>query len=78
LKSESFLITVCLGFCHSEIVDPTFEAKPELATNVLNRHSAAERLGEADEVMAWLCSDASRFVNGAAITVDGGTTTRLY
>ena len=33
---------------------------------------------EAAEAMAWLCSDASSFVNGASLTVDGGTTTRLY
>lgn len=73
--------TVCPGYCHSEMVDPAFEAQPELAKSVLNRHSATERLGESDEaaeVMAWLCSDASSFVNGASLTVDGGTTARLY
>ncbi len=73
--------TVCPGYCHSEMVDPAFEAQPELAKSVLNRHSATKRLGESDEaaeVMAWLCSDASSFVNGASLTVDGGTTARLY
>ena len=73
--------TVCPGYCHSEMVDPEFEAQPELAKAILNRHSAAERLGEADEAaeaMAWLCTDASSFISGATLTVDGGTTTRLY
>lgn len=73
--------SVCPGYCHSEMVDPAFEALPELAQALLKRHSAAERLGKSDEAaatMAWLCSDESSFVNGAALTVDGGTTTRLY
>lgn len=72
--------TVCPGYCHSEMVDPSFEALPELAGEILKRHSAAERLGnaeEAAEAMLWLCSDASSFVNGATLTVDGGTTSRL-
>ena len=72
---------MCPGFCHSEMVDPAFEAHPELANTLLNRHSAAARVGNADEVaetMAWLCSEASSFVSGASLTVDGGTTTRLY
>ena len=32
--------SVCPGFCHSEMVDPDFEAQPELANTILNRHSA--------------------------------------
>lgn len=72
--------TVCPGYCHSEMVDPYFEALPDLAEAVLKRHSAMERLGEsaeAAEAMLWFCSDASSFVNGAALTVDGGPTTGL-
>ena len=72
--------TVCPGYCHSEMVDPHFEALPELAASVLKRHSAMERLGEsaeAAEAMLWFCSDASSFVNGATLAVDGGPTTGL-
>lgn len=72
--------TVCPGYCHSEMVDPHFEALPDLAEAVLKRHSAMERLGEAAEAaeaMLWFCSDASSFVNGATLAVDGGPTTGL-
>jgi len=69
------------GFTHSEAVDPYIESEPELMKAVVGRYSAANRLGDADEVaesIAWLCSDASRFVNGVVLPVDGGDTTRLY
>lgn len=38
-------------------------------------HTPMDRFGEADELVGtvlWLCSDASRFVTGAVIPVDGG------
>jgi len=38
-------------------------------------HTPMSRFGEADELLGttlWLCSDASRFVTGAVIPVDGG------
>ncbi len=69
------------GFAHSEMVDPAVDASPELMKALVQRHSAMNRLGEADEVaeaIVWLCSDAARFVNGAVLAVDGGETSRLY
>lgn len=69
------------GFTHSEAVDPYIDSAPDLMKAVVGRHSAANRIAGADEVaesIAWLCSDASRFVNGVVLPVDGGDTTRLY
>ena len=72
---------VCPGFCHSEMVDPSVEANPDRMAKVVERHSAMNRLGEAAEiadVVAWLLSDSSSFVNGAAIRADGGRMARLF
>jgi len=72
---------VCPGFCHSEMVDPIVEAVPDLLAKVIAGNSAMNRLGEADEVaevVAWLLSGSSSFVNGAAIPINGGPKRRLY
>ncbi len=72
---------VCPGFTHSEMVDPYVESAPELMGRVINRHSAMNRLGESDEVaqaVVWLLSEQASFINGAALLVGGGDTTRLY
>ncbi len=72
---------LCPGFCHSEMVDPHVDANPELFDKLLKRHSAMNRLGESSEVaqaIAWLLSASSSFVNGAAIPIEGGETSRLY
>lgn len=72
---------LCPGYCHSEMVDPYVDAEPELFKKIISRHSAMNRLGESQEVadaIAWLLSGQSSFVNGAAIPIEGGETTRLY
>ena len=72
---------VAPGYTHSEMVDPYVAAAPELVGALTARHSAMRRLGDAEETaeaIAWLCSDAARFVNGAVLCVDGGETSRLY
>ena len=72
---------VCPGYSHSEMVDPYVQAVPDLMKATIGRHSAMNRLGESREIaeaIAWLLSDKASFVNGVALPVDGGTTTRLY
>ncbi len=72
---------LCPGFCHSEMVDPYAEALPDLFEKIIRRHSAMNRMGESHEVtgpIEWLLSGQSSFVNGAAIEVEGGATTRLF
>ena len=72
---------LCPAYCHSEMIDPFVEAMPDLFAKVVSRHSAMNRLGESQEVadaIEWLLSGRSSFVNGAAIPLDGGETTRLY
>lgn len=69
------------GFTHSEMVDPVVDEAPELINTVLSKYSAMKRLGNAEETaeaIAWLCSDASSFVNGAVLPVDGGDTAKVY
>ena len=72
---------VCPGYSHSEMVDPFVEAAPDLVKSAVLRHSGMNRLGQSNEIartIAWLLSDDASFVNGAALPVDGGATTRLY
>jgi len=71
--------TVSPGFTHSEMVDPI--ATADFMKTVVRRHSAQNRLGDAEEIaeaVAFLCSDAASFVNGADLIIDGGQTTALY
>lgn len=63
------------------MVDPYVDDAPELMGKVIARHSAMNRLGESVEIaeaICWLCSDAASFVNGSALTVDGGEMSKLY
>jgi NAD(P)-dependent dehydrogenase (short-subunit alcohol dehydrogenase family) len=72
---------VAPGFTRSEMVDPDDDDLDEFIDEVVNRHSAMGRLGEGSETaaaIAWLCSDAASFVNGAVLSIDGGDTARLY
>lgn len=72
---------VAPGFTKSEMVNPDAPGAEERYKVIAARHSAMNRLGDAEDTanaITWLCSDAARFVNGAVLAVDGGETTRLY
>jgi NAD(P)-dependent dehydrogenase (short-subunit alcohol dehydrogenase family) len=72
---------VAPGLTRSEMVDPDRPGSAERYRQMLPRHSAIARLGEAEEVakaVVWLCSDAASFVNGAVLRIDGGETSRMY
>lgn len=72
---------VAPGYTHSEMVDPYVAAAPDLVNALTTRHSGMKRLGDASETaeaIAWLCSPAASFVNGAVLAVDGGEAARLY
>ncbi len=65
---------VCPGTIHTAILDRMIAEDPGL----LERASAAEEMGrvgqpeEVAEAVIWLCSDASSFVNGHIMPIDGG------
>ena len=72
---------VAPGFTRSEMIDPDGPDWSDAMNEVITRHSAMDRLGEAHETAAaitWLCSEAASFVNGAVLAVDGGDTSRMY
>lgn len=53
---------------------------PEAVKAAMNARIPLGRYGEPEEVaalVAFLCSDDARYINGSAITVDGGMTTQL-
>ncbi len=67
---------VCPAVIRTAMVERALEVMPQLAEGMIAANPS-RRLGEPAEVAAavlWLCSDAASFVNGAALTIDGGLT----
>ena len=67
---------VCPGYIHTPMMDRvnTRYGTPEYQAQVLAKHPIG-RVGRPEEVaeaVLWLCSDASSFVTGHAMAVDGG------
>jgi NAD(P)-dependent dehydrogenase (short-subunit alcohol dehydrogenase family) len=69
--------TVAPGFFRSEITDALYTEERSL--NWLRRNTPLPRHGTAEDLtgaVLWLASDASQYVTGQTIVVDGGWTTR--
>ena len=69
------------GAIHTPILDRMEVATPGISDEILGR-MVVGRIGTSEEIAAgviWLCSDAASFVNGALLSIDGGTTAgRFY
>lgn len=68
---------VAPGQIHTRLGDSIFDAKPEYKKVFLDR-VPMRRIGDPDEIvgaMIYLASDASSYVTGTTIVVDGGTLT---
>lgn len=67
---------ICPGWVETPMTKPITDANPELLKLLISRHPIG-RVGQPPEIsglVAWLLSDASSFMTGAAIPMDGGLT----
>lgn len=67
---------ICPGIIETPMVTGMLETQPD-AMNALMQVVPMSRLGKAEEIadaVLWLCSDASSYVVGHALPVDGGYT----
>ena len=65
---------ICPAYTDTAIVQSAIEDNPLMAT-IMERAIPMGRLGQASEIadaVVWLCSDASSFVTGHQLVVDGG------
>lgn len=68
--------SICPAFVDTELTRPMFESQPAALQDILYR-TPMGRLGTPQEVagaVAFLCGPESSYVNGLAMTVDGGWT----
>lgn len=67
---------ICPSIIRTPMVERGFAEFPQFV-EATKRLNPMRRLGEPKEVaeaVLWLCSDAASFVNGTALTIDGGFT----
>jgi NAD(P)-dependent dehydrogenase (short-subunit alcohol dehydrogenase family) len=67
---------VCPGYIATPMMDGFTGGTPEGRAKVISEEPVG-RMGQPEEIAAavlWLCSDASRFVIGHALVIDGGQT----
>ena len=65
---------VCPGTVWSPMVRSAVESDPNVETYLTSLHPIGH-IGEAEDIAeaaVWLCTDASKFVLGHALVVDGG------
>lgn len=73
-KSGIRVNVVCPGVIKTPMID-RFTGKDKVVEKQFESMAPAGRMGEPEEVaeaVIWLCSDASSFVTGHSMTVDGG------
>ncbi|WP_395343618.1 SDR family NAD(P)-dependent oxidoreductase [Ningiella sp. W23] len=66
---------VCPSFIDTPMVQNTLSQLDERGQKAIVKASPLRRLGKVEEIsgaVAWLCSDESSFMNGHALTLDGG------
>jgi NAD(P)-dependent dehydrogenase (short-subunit alcohol dehydrogenase family) len=69
---------ICPSHTRSPMLEKFFELRPELEANFISQ-APMGRIAAPEEVAEgalWLCSDASSFVTGHVLAVDGGYLTR--
>lgn len=67
--------SVCPGFIHTPMLEETVKTQPNLSVEKLLATVPQARLGKPEEVadaIAWLCTDASSFITGHSLLIDGG------
>jgi NAD(P)-dependent dehydrogenase (short-subunit alcohol dehydrogenase family) len=70
---------VCPGYVRTPMFERMFEANPEMRERIAGSHPMG-RLAEPSEVadaVKWLLSDASSFVTGNVLMVDGGMSAKV-
>ncbi len=75
-KKKIRINSVCPGVIRTPMLDRALERDPKWEATLVGLHPIG-RLGDVDEVVnavLWLCSDASGFVTGHQLAVDGAMT----
>lgn len=75
---------ICAGAFDTPMLDRVFErhapGNPKKIEAIYSSMVALRRIGRTEEIadaILWLCSDASSYVTGASMVVDGGMSARL-